>query len=68
MRLPCPLPRVVHPFEAPAAIAGKAIVWLDVPWAEHAAEGEESANGLYSSVVEVDALQSFIAALRRAAV
>ena len=61
-------PKVVHPYIAPDGIAGRAVVWLDVPWTSNGGEHEIGpAQGLprYTNPAEVEALKRFFAALRR---
>jgi hypothetical protein len=48
-----PLPKVCHPFVLPNGITGKAILWLDVPWAKEGGTGEETSDGKYTSTEEV---------------
>lgn len=61
-----PLPRVVHPFVRPAGVEGKAIVWIDLPWAERDSSCEEQGEGRrvggprYRNEKEVDAIKAFI--------
>ena len=61
-----PRPYVVHPFILPAGIAGKAIVWIDLPWAERDSSCEEQGEGRtiggprYRNEREVDALEIFL--------
>ncbi len=59
-----PLERVLHPFVGPADIAGKAIVWVDVPWRQHGGQGESEQKGPYTAPEESDAVLAFIKALR----
>jgi serine/threonine protein kinase/DNA polymerase III delta prime subunit len=64
-----PLSRVRHPFKLPAGIEGKAIVWLDLPWAARNDECSEvgPANGKprYTNPKEVEALGEFVRQLRQ---
>ena len=63
-----PLPRVCHPFVAPAGIANKAIVWLDLPWAALGGEEEQgpsTGRPRYTNPAEVDAIGQFLAQLGR---
>jgi superfamily I DNA and/or RNA helicase len=62
-----PLPRVVHPFVTPTGIAGRAILWLDIPWVgidtvEQTAP--QDSGDRYTSDNEVEAVASLLAALR----
>lgn len=60
-------PRVVHPFVEPAAIVGRAIVWLDVDWVNKGGTGErgqQQGSGRYTAPDEVEAVLRFIMALR----
>ena len=59
-----PVERVVHPFIAPADIAGKAILWLDVPWVGNGGRGDEAQRqGGYSAPAEVEATQRLLRCL-----
>jgi hypothetical protein len=59
-----PIARVVHPFSRPQGIAGKAILWLDVPWVQRGGQGEvASRQGGYTAPAEVDAVRALIAGL-----
>jgi superfamily I DNA and/or RNA helicase len=59
-----PKPGVVHPFTGRPELAGRSIVWLDIPWAKHQPRFEELGprNGFprYTSPAEVDAIRLFI--------
>jgi serine/threonine protein kinase/KaiC/GvpD/RAD55 family RecA-like ATPase len=57
-----PKPRVRHPFTVPAEIAGKALVWLDVPWARTLVprHGRGLDSGNESSLVEVQTVMHFV--------
>src|SRR5205823_890304 len=61
-----PRPYVVHPFILPADISGKAIIWVDLPWAERDPSCEEQGEGRriggarYRNRKEVDALESLL--------
>lgn len=60
-------PRVVHPFVAPSAVVGRAIVWLDVASVLKGGSGErgpDQKSGRYTAPEEVEAVQRFILALR----
>jgi hypothetical protein len=63
-----PLGRVRHAFDRPEGISGKAIVWLDAPWATRQAEWTEIGPAMgqprYTNPKEVDILAEFIAQLR----
>lgn len=58
------LPRVIHPFDQPSDIKGKAIVWINLPWAVKSGEfaeigGTGSGKPRYSNEKEVEALLWF---------
>jgi len=57
-----PKPRVKHPFTVPSQIAGRALVWLDVPWSRTGLAGPR--RGLEgeneTSSVEVQAIMKFV--------
>ncbi len=62
-----PLPRVVHPFTYPPEVAGRAILWLDVPWVARDAQhtlGVEDAAGRLTSEDEIDAVMALLSELR----
>jgi hypothetical protein len=59
---------VVHPFTAPAGIARRAIVWLDLPAAADGGPreiGPESGRPRYTNPAEAKALAAFFAELRQ---
>jgi len=61
---------VIHPFERPAGIEGKAVIWVNVPWAGIDPSCEEQGGGRriggprYRNSKEVDALEGFLGQLR----
>ena len=59
-----PLKRVLHTFTSPTELAGRAIVWIDIPSVTHEPEarGEDIATR-YTSEVEVEAVVSFLRSL-----
>ena len=60
-------PKVIHPFTAPVSIAGRAIVWLDLKWAEESGEpelGPQQGHPRYTNPAEVEALRAFLPRLR----
>jgi hypothetical protein len=65
-----PKPQVIHPFDRPEGIAGKAIVWLDTPWASReqkvAEQGPRSypPRPRYTNLFEVQVLRDFLGELR----
>jgi superfamily I DNA and/or RNA helicase len=60
-----PTAAVLHPFVSPTGISGKAIVWIDVPWAAENPEGREH-TPQYTNPAEVRALAAFLRKLGRA--
>ncbi len=64
-----PLARVLHHFAEPPQILGKAIVWLDVPWCRDdpttAETGPAQGRARYTNEAEAEALERFLASLRR---
>jgi superfamily I DNA and/or RNA helicase len=66
-----PKPEVIHPFVAPAEIVGKAVVWLDIPWAAREPSCEEQGprtnQPRYRNRAEVQALRQFLGQLRMSA-
>jgi hypothetical protein len=63
-----PKPEVVHSFVSPAEIAGKAIVWLDIPWAAREPSCEEQGprtnQPRYRNRAEAQALRQFLGQLQ----
>jgi len=61
-------PKVVHPFTQPAGIAGRAIVWLDLPWAKKDARssevGPEQNQPRYTNPAEIAAITWFMSFLK----
>lgn len=66
-----PIERVLHGFDEPAPIAGKAIVWLDLPWCRDdprtAETGPVQGRPRYTNDAEAAALELFLTSLRRRA-
>lgn len=62
-----PLPRVLHRLDNPPAVAGAAVVWLDVPWSRHDPRTKElgPAQGRprFSNEAEAAALAAFLGSL-----
>ena len=62
-----PLSRVRHPFRFPNKLSGKAIVWLDLPWASsqssYAEIGPSTGHPRFTNPKEVAALSAFFANL-----
>jgi KaiC/GvpD/RAD55 family RecA-like ATPase len=62
-----PLRRVQHSFSSPGGLPGKAILWLDIPWAENRPEysevGPATGHPRYTNPREVEALRTFIRSL-----
>jgi DNA polymerase III delta prime subunit len=62
-----PKPAVVHPFVRPSGIAGKAIVWLDLPWAAREVDCEEQGprtnHPRYRNLAEATAIKAFLGML-----
>jgi hypothetical protein len=57
------IPRLRHPFTLPHGIAGKAIIWLDVPSVSAGGRGEsgpEQRGGKYTSLDEIDAIETLL--------
>lgn len=67
-----PKPQVVHPFDHPAGVAGKAIVWLDTPWAGREQLATEQGprsqppRPRYTNPFEARVLKDFLSQLRLA--
>ena len=63
-----PKPEVVHPFVSPPGIAGKAIVWLDLPWAARepscGEQGPRTGHPRYRNRAEVESLKHFLTSLQ----
>lgn len=63
-----PLASVMHPFVSPPEIAGRAIVWIDVPWAAREPSCEEQGprtnQPRYRNRAEVAALKEFLMQLQ----
>jgi serine/threonine protein kinase len=63
-----PIPEVCHPFESPAGIEGKAILWIDVPWCGKAAQykeiGPQEGKPRYTNPHEATAIRDFLENLR----
>jgi DNA polymerase III delta prime subunit len=62
-----PMDRVRHGYTTPAGVAGKAVVWLDVPWCRHDPRTRERgpADGAarYTNPAEAHALKLFLSQL-----
>ena len=55
--------RVVHPFIGPAGIAGRAVVWLDLPWVEQGGQHERGhidGHPRYTNPAERDAIRALL--------
>jgi superfamily I DNA and/or RNA helicase len=59
-----PTDKVRHPFVLPSGIAGKAILWLDLPWVQNGGAGEETRHGKYTSTEEVQAITTLLRRLQ----
>ena len=59
-----PMEKVRHPFILPEGIAGKAILWLDLPWVNEGGTGEETGDGNYTSTTEVRAITALLRRLQ----
>jgi hypothetical protein len=59
-----PTEKVTHSFVLPEGIAGKAILWLDLPWVNEGGGGEEFVDGGYTSTEEVRAVNALLRQLR----
>lgn len=59
-----PLSRVRHPFDKPSDVGSKAIIWLDLPWADSntdfAEVGPETGRPRYTNPKEVEALTALL--------
>jgi superfamily I DNA and/or RNA helicase len=53
-----PKPRVRHPFTLPEEVAGKALVWIDVPWDRAVLSGPDGGNE--TSPVEAQSVMRFL--------
>ena len=60
-----PKAAVLHPFISPTGISGKAIVWIDVPWAAENPKVREQLPQ-YTNPAEVHVLGAFLRKLGRA--
>jgi AAA domain-containing protein len=60
-----PASGVVHRFDTPAAVRGRAIVWLDTPWAAVSTAYAESRAPRYSNMGEARLLRRFLEVLDR---
>jgi hypothetical protein len=60
-----PTARVVHHFDTPAAVQGRAVVWLDTPWAAVSNAYAESRSPRYSNIGEARVLRRFLEILAR---
>lgn len=62
-----PIDRVLHGFTSPPEIAGKAVVWLDVPWCRHdprtRERGPDVGSARYTNQAEAFALKQFLSRL-----
>lgn len=62
--------KVQHPFTSPLGIAGRAIVWLDLPWAKRDHDYREigplDGRPRYTNPREAELIASFVASLRGA--
>lgn len=60
-----PMEKVRHPFILPTGIAGKAILWLDLPWVNDGGSGEETGDGNYTSSAETSAITALLRRLQQ---
>lgn len=61
-----PLDRVKHPFVAPAALKGRPLIWINVPWVKNKGAGEVGpmqGKGAYTAPDEVHAILRFVKSL-----
>jgi len=62
-----PIPRVQHGFSTPDGVAGKAVVWVDLPWSQNDSRtferGPYQGMPRYTNDAEVIALNAFLGAL-----
>ncbi len=59
-----PLPKITHPFVKPDGIAGRAVLWIDVPWCQKNESCEEHGpknhKPRYTNPAEIAAIRSFL--------